>query len=139
MLAFLEFVAIVIAGGITLSAALSWMKQKHPRWRDCAAFVVAGGAAYAASFALDMFIGAYVRVYSFSPFTIPVFTWSGIAVALHRFARSASVTRRWMILPYLAIGGIAMMTGFLGPHKYNIAVGAPLVLFALFSFLSSKD
>jgi len=137
LFALLEFVAILSVGGTVLFAVLGWIKQNHPRWRDVSAFVVATGAAYAASFALDLFIGAYVGFYPFSPFTLPVFAWSGIAIALHRLAQFASVSPRWIQLPYLGIGGIAVMAGLMGPHKFNIAVGTPLVLFALFSALLS--
>jgi hypothetical protein len=133
--AFLEFAAIVFVGVFTLSGVLRWTKQAHPRWRDFVAFMFAAGAAYSASFAFDMGIGAFVGYYSFSPFTLPVFTWSGIAIALHCFARSASVHRRWIALPYLGFGGLAVITGLLGPHKFNMAVGTPLIVFAIFSLL----
>jgi hypothetical protein len=133
--AFLEFVAIVLLGVVALSAVLGWIKQAHPRWRDLAAFMVAAGAAYSGSFALDMSIGAFLGYYSFSPLTLPVFAWSGIAIALHCFARSASVRGLWIALPYLGFGGLAVSTGLLGPHKFNIAVGMPLIVFAIFSLL----
>ena len=135
----MEFAAIVTVGGIILFAVLTWIQQNHPRWRNFSAFVVAAGAAYAASFTLDLFIGASIGFYPFSPFTIPVFTWSGITVALHCLARYASVSPRWIQLPYLGFGGIAAMAGILGPHRFNIAVGTPLILFALFpAFLGNK-
>jgi len=87
-----------------------------------------------------MCVGAFVGFYSFSPFVFPVFTWSGIGVALHLHALFISVSRRWLLLPYIGIGGLAVITGFLGPNRYNIAVGAPLILIAALSqfWLGSK-
>jgi hypothetical protein len=41
------------------------------------------------------------------------------------------------MLPYLGIGGLAVIAGFLGPHRYSIAVGSPLILFAFFCVLST--
>jgi hypothetical protein len=140
LFAFVEFVVIMSVGGIALFAVLSWIRQHHPRWRNFSAFVVAAGAAYAASFALDLFVGACLGFYPFRPFTFPVFTWSGITIALHSLARYASVSTRWIQVPYLGVGGIAAMAGILGPHRYNIVVGTPLILFALFpAFLSDKS
>src|SRR6266702_3056144 len=106
--AFLEFATIVAVGAIALFVTLGWMEQQHPRWRRFAAFGVASGAAFAASFALDLFVGAYVGFYSFSPLALPVFTWSGIAIALHCLARSPVVSPRWIQIPYLGFGGIAV-------------------------------
>jgi hypothetical protein len=139
LLPFLEFVGMIVVVGVALTTVIQWIVRKHPRWRGPSAFVVAFGAAYAASLALDVFIGAFVGFYPFTPFTPPVWTWSGIAIALHSLARFASGgPSRWIQLPYLGIGGFAAMTGFLGPHKHSIAVGAPLILFALCSAFFSE-
>ena len=138
MIALLEFAAIVLFGASILFGTLSWIKEKRPRWRDVSAFVVATAAAYSASFVLDMFTGACVGVYSFSPFALPVFAWSGIAIVLYLFARYVSVRRVWIGVPYLAFGGLAIIGGLLSPHKYDIGVGLPLILFAIFFILRAS-
>ena len=135
---FLEFTSILIVAGITLVALINWVERKHPRWRNIAAFALACGGAYAASFVLDMFLGSLTGYYPFSPLTLPVFTWSGIAIALQYLARSTSISLYWAVLPYWGVGLLAVFMGFVGPHKYNIAVGAPLVLFGLVSLLNTK-
>lgn len=139
MVPFFEFAAVVALSGLALFVLLRWIRNTSPVWRNTAGFLVGLGAAYAGSFALDLFIGASVGFYPFQPLTIPVFTWSGIAIALHGFARFVSVSRRWLNLPYFIVGGLATMTGILGSHKYSILVGVPLILFALVSLVSGRQ
>jgi len=132
VLPFFEFVAVVVLGGVVLVALLSWISKTRPAWRNMTGFLFALGAAYAGSFALDLFIGASLGVYPFRPFTVPVFTWSGMAIVLHGCAQFVSSSRRWVSVPYFIVGGIATMTGMLGSHRYSILVGAPLMLFGWF-------
>ncbi len=139
MLRFFEFAAVVVLGGVVLLTLLSWIRETRPVWRNTTGFLVALGAAYAASFALGLFIGASVGFYPLHPLTIPVFTWSGLAVALHGSARFVSSSNRSVSLPYVIVGGIATMTGILGSHRYSILVGAPLILFALVSLGFGKQ
>lgn len=139
MVPFLEFVAIVGLGGVSLFAFLGWIKDKHPGWRNTAGFFVGLGSAYAGSFALDLFIGASTGFYHFHPLTIPVATWTGIAVVLYAFTRFVSSSRRLVAFPYFTIGGIATMAGILGAHRYSVFVGAPLIFFALVFLAFSKQ
>jgi hypothetical protein len=124
VIGFLEFAGLVFIGATVLFAVLGWIKDRHPGWRNVAAIVVAAGAAYSASFALDMCIGA--------------FTWSGIAIILHLFARSVSARRVWIGTPYLFFGALAVTPGLVGPHKLDIAVGVPLILFGILSILIER-
>ncbi len=88
-------------------------------------------AAYTASFALDMIVGALAGVYSFSPLTLPVFTWAVIAFTLFVLSRHVRPQNCWICAAFYLIGGIAVFAGLLGPARYGILVGIPLMLFAL--------
>jgi hypothetical protein len=57
---------------------------------------------------------------------------------LYIFSRFVSRSRRWVDLPYFIIGGIATITGILGPHRYSILVGASLILLGLISLAFGK-
>ena len=128
MLVFLEFLIAIILGVVFVAVVVAWVKQKHARWRNLAAFTLAAGAAYSASFALDIFIGAVLKVYPLSPFALPVFTWTAIALVLHHFARTISIRPLWVAVPYFGFGAVAVIAGIVGPHEYDIAVGGPLIL-----------
>ena len=131
MLLLLEVGAIIFVGGMVLFAFVKWVELKHSKWRNPVAFFLALGAAYAASFALDMFVGALAGVYSFSPLTLPVFTWAVIAYSLFILSRHLRPQNRWICAAFYLIGGIAVFAGLLGPARYSILVGIPLMLFGL--------
>lgn len=131
MLQFFEFLALVVFCSLGLFALLGWVRNKRPSWRNVTGFLVALGAAYAASFALDLFFGGLVGFYPFGPLTLPLFTWLGITIVLHALAQFVSVSKRFVTLPYFIVGGIATMTGIVGSHRYSVLVGTPLILFAL--------
>lgn len=128
----LEVGAIIfVGGGLILFGLVKWVEREHPNWRNPVAFILALGAAYAASFALNMFVGALAGVYSFSPLTLPVFTWAVIAFILFVLSRHLRPQNRWICAAFYLIGGIAVFAGLLSPARYNILVGIPLMLFAL--------
>lgn len=142
MITFLEFAAIVLVTGIALSLSLDWIKRQHVRWSGLATLVLASGAAYAGSFALDMIVGACIGFYKFSPLTLPIFTWTGIAIALHSYATSLNAHRGWIVTPYLVLGGLAFVMGMIGPHRYSVLVGLPLILIGvllIYSKLPESD
>jgi hypothetical protein len=131
MLPFLEFVAIIFVAWLILSGLVTWVERKHPNWRNPVAFVLALGAAYAASFALDLIAGSLVGVYPFRPVIGPAFTWIGIACGLFIMSRSLRPQNRWICAAFYLIGGFACFVGLLGPHRYDILVGVPLMAFGL--------
>lgn len=127
MLALLQFVVFTLAVFGSLGLLLMWIRRCHPRWRTAAAFVVAMAAAYAASFSLDLFVGSLVGVYKFKPYVMAVFLWMGYAVGLHLLATMVAVSTKPVRVPYILTGTLAAVVGILGPHRYNILVGLPLV------------
>jgi len=126
-----EVGAIIFVGGLVLFGLVNWVEREHPNWRNPVAFILALGAAYAASFALDMFVGALAGVYSFSPLTLPVFTWTVIAFILFVLSRHLRPQNRWICAAFCLIGGIACFAGLLGPDRYSMLVGIPLMFFGL--------
>ncbi len=127
MLALLQFAVFTLAVFGSLGLLLMWIRRRHPRWRSPVAFVVALGAAYAASFSLDMFVGSLVEVYAFKPYVSAVFVWMGYAIGLHLLAAMVAVSTKPVWVPYILTGTLAAVVGSLGPHRYNILVGLPLV------------
>lgn len=113
-------------------------KSVKTGYRNPIAFCLALGAAYSASSALDMFFGALLKVYPFSPLSVPIFTWGGMAIALHVAARMVAVSVNWTRNPYLLLGGLATIAGVFGTHRYSLLVGFPLLLIGLTERASSK-
>jgi len=107
-------------------------------YRNPVAFCLALGAAYSASFALDMFFGALLGVYTFSPLSVPIFTWGVMAIALHFVARMVAVSVNWTRNPYLLLGALAAIAGVFGTHRHSLLVGVPLLLIGLAGRAPSK-
>jgi len=126
------FFGFVVLGWLSLAIA-----REHPKLRNPLAFCVAFGAAYSASFALDLFFGAIAHVYSFSPLEMPVFTWAVIGLGLHLLSRLVAISARAIRVPYLLIGALAVLAGVIGPHRHSVYTGLALLVIGVFAPLCS--
>ena len=143
LLAFFKATGVILVSGLSIIGLLEWVCRHHPRWRNLLAFCVALGAAYTASFALDLFVGSVLGFYSFKPYVPPVFTWTGISLGLHFLAQRAAVSNRPVGVPYFLTGGLATLMGLVGPHKHNVFVGLPLLVigfaYVVFPVIKSRS
>jgi hypothetical protein len=90
---------------------------------------LAAGAAYAFSFAADLLIGALIGLYPSTAF-LPVVTWSILSAVAVLTARAISHGSRWLALPYVAFGLLALLAGAIGAHPHNFAVAVLMFLHA---------
>jgi hypothetical protein len=92
--------------------------------------LLAAGAAYAFSFAVDLLIGGLIGVYPSSAF-LPVITWSVISAVLMLVARTVVGFRlRWLAFPYVLFGSLATLAALTGTHLYNFGVAGLLFVHA---------
>ncbi len=98
--------------------------------RLCISLVIAAGAAYAFSFAIDLLIAGLIGVYPNTAF-LPVVTWSVISGTLLLAARAVVADRlRWLSLPYAAFGILATLGALVGTHLYSLGVAGLLFVHA---------
>ena len=113
-------------------ALLAWItdgvRRNFPKLRNTLAFCLALGSAYSLSFALDLFVGAVAKIYSFSPFTFPVFTWTAIAIAVYYLSQIAATSKWALRLPYLLLGAFVTVVGVMAGHPRHFYVGIPLLV-----------
>jgi hypothetical protein len=116
-------------------ALLAWItdrvRRNLPKLRNTLAFCLASGSAYSLSFALDLFVGAVAKIYPFSPLTVPVFTWTGIAIALYYLSQIAAISKWSVRLPYLLLGAFVAVVGFMASHPQHFYVAIPLLAIGL--------
>jgi hypothetical protein len=104
------------------------------------AVLLSAGSAYALSFAFDLLLGGLVQVYPSTAF--PAFvTWALIATGVLLLAyKLAPYNRRWLALPFAALGGLAAVGGLVGPHPHDFGVAALLFIqAALMWWLGLQD
>jgi hypothetical protein len=103
--------------------------------RTVAALVVAAGAAYTFSFAIDLLFGGLWGVY---PSTVypAVVTWSAMSCAAIWAACRISPTSRWLWTPYFALGLISAFGGFVSHHPLDFAVAVMLFVHAFLVLIS---
>ncbi len=102
---------------------------------------IAAGAAYAFSFAIDLLIGGLIGVYPNTVF-LPVVTWSVISGVLLLAARAVVAGRlRWLSLPYVLFGTLAVLGALASTHLYSLGVAGLLYVQALLIWKSqpAKD
>ena len=88
--------------------------------------LLAGVAAYAFSFAVDLLLGGLLGVYPTTAF-LPVVTWSLLSVVTSLGALRAAPSHRLLVLPYVAFALLAILGGIIG-HRYSLGVAAAMVL-----------
>lgn len=88
--------------------------------------VIAAGAAFAFSFAADLLFGAFAGVYPSTAY-LPVTTWSLIAVAALVVAYRLASGNRWLSIPFVGFGGLALLGAVIGSHPHNYVVAALLL------------
>jgi hypothetical protein len=89
--------------------------------------ILAAAAAYAFSFAIDLLLGGLVGVYPSTAF-LPVVTWSLIATVALVVAYKSAAGSRWLALPFVALGAVALLGAVVGSHPHSYGVAALLLL-----------
>ena len=89
--------------------------------------VLATGAAYAFSFAVDLLFGGLFGLYPNTAF-LPVVTWSVLSTLVLLAAIAISRRNRWIALPYVAFGFLGALGGAVGSHPHNFAVSGLMFL-----------
>ena len=99
--------------------------------RAIAGFVLACGAAYSASCAIDLFLGSIFGIYPATAH-IPVVTWTITAWFIFLVARWLH-PKPVLTLPFALVGGLALLGAMVGPHpiNYGIAIGMFVLAAAL--------
>lgn len=90
--------------------------------KSAAAFVLAAVSAYSFSFAADLLIGGLVGAYPSTSF-LPVVTWAVIAAITGGAAFWLAQTGRFLVVPFVVFGLLALVGGMVG-HHYNLGVAA---------------
>jgi hypothetical protein len=93
--------------------------------------ILATGAAYAFSFAIDLLAGGLLGVYPSSAY-LPVVTWSVISVIAILAAWKVTRSSRWLALPYAVFGILATLGGMVGSHPHNFVVAGAMFLHTYF-------
>ena len=88
--------------------------------------LLAVGAAYAFSFAIDLLLGALMGVYPSTAF-LPVVTWAVIATVALALSYKVSAGSRWLAIPFAAFGTLALFGALVGQHPHNYGVAALLL------------
>ena len=86
-------------------------------------------AAYALSFGLDLLVYSAVGYYPAGAYG-PGVLWVALGTSFHIGARKLSASRYAIVVPYCFFGGLAVLTGIVGPHRFNLLVGLPLLVVA---------
>lgn len=133
MLAFLGVIIILVISFILINFLLLWICNKHPQWRNIAAFIVELISAYAALFVLDMLMQAAIGELPIENIIAPTFTWIGISFGCHYLASKTTISVKSLYIPYLIFSLIALLGVFL--HTYYFFIALPLLLV---SFIISK-
>jgi len=118
--------------GTTLSAR----QPQQGLLRSGLSLILATGAAYAFSFAVDLLVGGLIGIYPKTAF-LPVATWSVISAVSILAARALSRCSRWLALPYAAFGALAVLGGMVGAHPHNFIVAAAMFLHTHFVWKAS--
>lgn len=84
--------------------------------------VLAAGAAYAISFALDILCGIAIGAYSKSG-TLPIITWSLISAVALFGAMAVSRCDRRIAWPYFAFALVAAIGGVVGARRDFVVAG----------------
>jgi hypothetical protein len=114
-----------------------FQKPKRKLFRFVLSLILATIAAYAFSFAVDLLIGGLIGIYPTTAF-LPVVTWSFVS-GISILAASALIRfNRWLVLPYLLFGALAVLGGCVGLHPHNFAVAAAMFLHAFFVWIGAK-
>jgi hypothetical protein len=89
--------------------------------------LLAAGAAYAFSFAIDLLLGGLAGVYPSTGY-LPVVTWSFIATVVLVVAYKIAAGSRWLALPFVAFGALALLGAVVGSHPHSYGVAALLLI-----------
>ena len=101
--------------------------------------LLAAGAAYAFSFAVDLLIGGLIGVYPNTAF-LPVVTWSVISGVLLLAARAVVADGpRWLALPYVLFGTLATLGALAGTHLYSFGVAGLLFVHAFLVWKAGRQ
>ena len=99
------------------------------RVRIAVGIAFAAVAAYALSFALDLFLGGWLGLYP-STVHVPVVVWTIIGYLTLIVAYYTGAGSRWLSLPFAALGGVATFGAIVGPHPHTFVVAGFLLLAA---------
>jgi hypothetical protein len=114
----------------------AWFKGVYVRLT--VSLLLAAGAAYAFSFAVDLLIGGLIGVYPHTAF-LPVVTWSVISGVLLLAACPVVADRlRWLALPYVLFGTLATLGALVG-HLYNFGVAGLLFVHAFLIWKAGRQ
>lgn len=108
-------------------------------WAHAALGLIAGcAAAFAASFAADLFFGSLLGEYDF-PVRFPAAAWSLLALLNGVFARAVTGRSRGDALPYGICGAIAALSAALKPSAVDAAVASTVLVICAFLWFTSRD
>jgi hypothetical protein len=92
--------------------------------------LLAAGAAYAFSFAVDLLLGGLAGVYPATAY-VAVVTWSFMATVAPFVAYKSAAGSRWLALPFAVFGALALLGAVLGAHPHSYGVAGLLLIQAL--------
>src|ERR1035437_2377721 len=97
--------------------------------RGVLSFVFGAVAAYSLSFGLDLLVASATGYYSTRPYGAGLL-WASMGALFHVVARRISTSKYPVVIPYSLFGGLAVLSGVIGPHRFNVLVGLPLIVVA---------
>ena len=125
MAVFIWFVTFAVSCTLAFGAA-NWAYSRSRLARNCITFVLSAGAAYSASFVIDMCTRAALGTIPGGSNVIrPSVTWSIIALVLAVATITTKGSRYFAAAPYALVALLALTVS--GVHTQNLVVGIAFV------------
>jgi hypothetical protein len=105
--------------------------------RFVVSLILAAGAAFAWSCAADCLFGGLIGAYPTTAF-LPAATWSFVSAGLILAAYALARWSRWLALPYVVFGAIAVLGGVISAHPLDFLVAGAMFLNAIFVWKASR-
>jgi hypothetical protein len=104
--------------------------KRAPILRTAGGIILAAGAAYALSFAADLFLGGWLGLYP-STVHVPLVTWTVIGWIALAVAHQISGGSLWLSIPFAVLAALVLLAAVVGSHAHNYAIAGFLLVIAV--------